>query len=519
MLASQAGIRVLKKGGNAVDGVVATALALGVVAPAFSGIGGGGFLLVHLKKSGQSLYVDYREVAPRRAKRDMFRPDADGEAVGLENSMGYKSVGVPGSVAGLTFALENYGTMKFRDVAAHAIEYARKGFEVSKLLGYIMANNVDNASEKFRRYKETGKVWLNGGRPHRVGEKKVNKEFADVLELVSREGKDAFYHGKFAKALSKDMEKNGGLITEDDLAKFAPRVRRPVMGTYRDYEVHAMPPPSLGGMAIIQMLNMFENLDLGGMGHNTPEAISAMVKGMGLAYSSLQKEVGDPEFLDVQVARLISKDFARKLWSGSTERGNRPDTTRRNWTTHMSVIDKERNVAAITESLECFFGSGVTPPGTGFCLNDTMHDFDVAPGGINEVRAGKKPRSNMTPTLILKEGEPVLVAGSAGGPRIVTATLQTILNALEHGMDIDDAVNAPRIHYQGSGSIKTESRVPASVRKRLKKMGFETEIPNVLQLTPGYDLYFGGVHAIMAGKGGELRGGADKRRLGAVAAY
>jgi gamma-glutamyltranspeptidase/glutathione hydrolase len=335
---------------------------------------------------------------------------------------------------------------------------------------------------------------------------------------VSKDGKDAFYQGKVAKILSEDMEKNGGLVTEDDLAKFSVKVRKPVTGTYRDYEVHAMPPPSLGGAAIVQMLNMFENVDLGGMGHNTPETIAVMAKAMGLAYSSLKKEVADPDFAEVPLAKLISKEFARKLWSGSTERGT-ADTTRKNWTTHMSVIDKERNVGAITESLECFFGSGITPPGTGFCLNDTMHDFDVAPGNLNSIAPGKKPRSNMTPTLILREGEPVLVAGSAGGPRIVTATLQTILNALDHGMEIEDAVNAPRIHYQGSGSIKTESRVPASVRTSLNQMGFETEIPHVVQLTPGYDLYFGGVHAIMAGKKGELRGAADKRRLGGVAAY
>ena len=285
VLASQAGLKILKKGGNAVDAVVATALSLGVVAPAFSGIGGGGFLLVHLRKTGVSLYVDYREVAPKKARPDMYKPDSDGEAVDFENSMGYRSVGVPGSIAGLTFALENYGTMKFRDVAVDAIEHGRRGFEISRLLGYIMANNIDNSTEKFRRYGETGKVWMNGRRPYRVGEEKVNKEFADVLELISKEGKDSFYDGKIAKILTEDMAKNGGLITEDDLAKFSVKVRKPVVGTYREFQVHAMPPPSLGGAAIVQMLNMFENIDLGGMGHNTAETISVMAKAMGLAYS------------------------------------------------------------------------------------------------------------------------------------------------------------------------------------------------------------------------------------------
>jgi gamma-glutamyltranspeptidase/glutathione hydrolase len=492
---------------------------LGVVAPAFSGVGGGGFLLVHLRKQGKTLYIDYRETAPSKATPGMFKVDEEGEAVNLENSMGYKAVGVPGTIAGMTHAVEKYGNLKFKDVASYAIEYAKKGFAISKILAYIMANNVDNSYEKFRRFKETGKVWLKGGRPFRAGEKKTDKEFASALELVCAQGADAFYQGKIGKALVDDMAENGGLITLADLSKYRIVEKKPVVGTYRDYEVVAMPPPSLGGTAIVQLLNLFENLDLGGMGHNKPETIGTMAKALGLVYSNLRKNVGDPAFADVPVEKLASKNFARKLWFGEGERGSAQDSARKNWTTHMSVIDKERNVAAITESLECFFGSGVTIPGTGICLNDTMHDFDTQQGGINSITPGKRPVSNMTPTLLLKDGEPFLVAGSAGGPRIVTATLQTILNVVEHAMDIQEAVDAPRMHYQGAGAIKVESRIPGTVRKRLEGMGYSWEVPNYTQLTPGYDLYFGGVHAVMVGKKGELRGGADTRRQGWVAAY
>ncbi|MCS4539884.1 MAG: gamma-glutamyltransferase [Thaumarchaeota archaeon] len=518
-LASEAGLKVLKRGGNAVDAVVATALSLGVVAPAFSGVGGGGFMLVHLGKQGKTLYIDYRETAPAKATRDMFKADADGEAVNLENSMGYRAVGVPGSIAGLTHAIENYGNLKFKDVASHAIEYAKRGFAISKILAYIMANNVDNSFEKFRRFGETGKTWLKDGRPLKAGKMMANKELASALELVTAEGADAFYHGKLGESLVNDMAKNGGLIRDSDLSHYELAERKPVTGTYRDYEVVAMPPPSLGGMAMVQLLNLFENLDLKGMGHNRPETIATMAKALGLVYGNLRKSVADPAFMEVPVERLSSKDFARKLWFGEGERGSAQDTTRKNWTTHMSVIDKERNVAAITESLECFFGSGVTIPGTGICLNDTMHDFDTQQGGINSIEPGKRPVSNMTPTLLLKDGEPFLVAGSAGGPRIVTATLQTILNVVEHGMDIPEAVNAPRMHYQGTGAIRIESRIPPGVRKKLDAMGYSTQVPNYSQLTPGYDLYFGGVHAALVGKRGELRGGADKRRQGHVAAY
>jgi len=517
-LASAAGLRILKQGGNAVDAAVAASLALGVVAPAFSGIGGGGFFMVR-PKEGETVYLDYREVAPRGSRPEMFRLDEDGQVQGFANSMGYLAVGVPGTVAGLTQALEGYGRLKFRDVALPAIDYARKGFAVSRFLGHILSNNVDNASLKVRRFPETGRTWLKQGRPYRAGERRQVRDLADSLELISREGNDAFYQGSIARSLAADMSRNGGLLDVSDLGRYSVKVRKPVVGTYRGLEVHAMPPPSLGGIAIIQLLNIFEGMDLGGTGLNTAETIAAMARALSTVLPRLRREVADPDFQPCDLGKLCSKDHAAKLWFGRGERGSSPGRAPGSQTTHLSVIDEEGNVAAVTESVECYFGSGVTVPGTGFLLNDTMHDFDPSRGAANSIAPGKRPVSNMTPTLLLRDGEPYLVAGSAAGPRIVTATLQTILNVVDHSLDIQKAVDAPRFHYQGSGAIRMESRIGERVRKRLRGMGFESESPNYLQLKPGYDVYFGGVNAVLVGKRGERRGAADSRRQGSVAAY
>jgi len=509
---------VLKKGGNAVDAAVATSLVLGVVAPAFSGIGGGGFLMVH-PRDGETLYIDYREVAPRRAKPRMFELGADGEAVDFANSMGYRAVGVPGTIAGLTYALENYGTMKFGEVASHAVAFARQGFEVSTFLGAIMSNNVDNAVTKFRRFPNAAKEWIKDGRTYRKGEKKLSPDYAKVLDSVTRGGAEAFYKGAIAKAIADDMSRNGGLIDAEDFAAYSVQVRKPVKGTYRGYEVHAMPPPSSGGTAIIQLLNIFEDIDIGGMGLNSAGTIATMAKALAVVWPDLRRHVGDPAFVKVDADKLTSKEYAAKLWFGRGERGAGGDKGTKNWTSHMSVVDKDRNVAAVTESIECYFGSGVVAPGTGFFLNDTMHDFDIIPEGPNAIAPGKRPRSNMTPTLLLRDGAPYLVAGSAAGPRIVTAVLQTILNVVDHGLDLQTAIDSPRFHYQGTGALKVESRIKPSVIKKLKDAGFSSESPNYLQLKPGYDVYFGGVHAIQVADDGFLTGGADTRRQGSAVAY
>jgi gamma-glutamyltranspeptidase/glutathione hydrolase len=517
-LASAAGLRILKQGGNAVDAAVAASLALGVVAPAFSGLGGGGFMLIR-PKGGETVYLDYREVAARASRPGMFKLDDDGGPAGFANSMGHLAVAVPGTVAGLTRALDSYGRLKFGEVAAPAIRYARRGFEVSRFFGLIMSNNVDNATLKIRSFPETSRNWLTGARTFRPGERVSNRELAASLEMVARDGAGAFYGGPIGRAIAREMSENGGLIDESDLSRYSVKERKPVGGSYRGLEVQAMPPPSLGGIAIIQLLNVFENMDLGATGLNTPETIAAMARALAVVFPALRKEIGDPDFVPLDVPRLCSKEHAAKLWFGRGERGTAGGRGPGSETTHLSVIDEEGNVAAITESVECYFGSGVTVPGTGIILNDTMHDFDPAPGIANSIAPGKRPASNMTPTLLLKDGEPYLVAGSAAGPRIVTATLQTILNVVDHALSLQRAVDAPRIHFQGAGAVRMESRIGPEVRRRLRKLGFESETPNYLQLREGFDVYFGGVHAALVGRHGERVGAADPRRQGSVAAY
>ena len=517
-LASAAGLKVLRGGGNAVDAAVATSLVLGVVAPAFSGIGGGGFMMVRMKDE-ETRYIDYRETAPRAAKADMFRLDRDGSPEGSANSAGYLSVAVPGTVAGLNYALENYGNLRFGDVASQAISFARDGFQVSPLMAAIMTDRVKSSVQKIARFPESRGEWLKRGRGLRRGEKKVSANFAKALELVAKGGPDAFYRGELARMIAGDMSLNGGLVDERDLADYHIQVRKPVKGTYRGFEVHAMPPPSLGGTALIQLLNLFEDVDLSGMGLNSAETIAAMAKALSLVWPDLKRQIGDPSFIRADTRSLTSKEYAARLWLSQARRGVERDLSGKDWTSHLSVVDGDGNVAAVTESLECYFGSGVIVPGTGFFLNDTMHDFDPRPGGPNSVGPGRRPVSNMTPTLLLKDGRPYLVAGSAAGPRIVTATLQTIVNVLDHAMDVQDAVDAPRFHYEGFGPLKVESRIVPAVRERLRGMGFEPDVPHFVELKRGYDAYFGGVNAVLVDGRGELRGGADPRRQGAVAAY
>lgn len=513
-LASAAGAKVLRSGGNAVDAAVATSLVLGVVAPAFSGMGGGGFMMVR-PRDQDTLYIDYRETAPGATTPGMFPVDEGGLGAGFENSMGHRSVGVPGTAAGLTLALERYGTMKFKDVASEAVRLARDGFEISVGMGAILSKNIDNAVTKLRRFSESGKEWMKDGRPYRTGETKVSAEFARSIQSVARDGRDGFYSGAIARAIATEMSRAGGLLTESDLHGYRVEVRKPVKGEYRGIEVHAAPPPSLGGIALIQTLNILEDTDIRGMGLNTPDGIAAVADALSVVWPDVRARVADPAFVKADTDRLTSKDYAAKLWFSRGERG--AEAAGRHCTTHLSVVDGAGGVAAITESLECYFGSGVTAPGTGFFLNDTMHDFDAAPGRVNSVAPKKRPASNMTPTLLLKDGEPFLVAGSAGGPRIVTATLQTILNIVDHSLDAQQAVDAPRFHFNGSGPLKVESRIRAPVLAHLRKMGFTTDVPNYLQLKPGFDVYFGGVNTVMVGKARRLTGGADPRRLGSVA--
>ena len=516
--ASQSGLSVLQRGGNAIDAAAAVALTLGVVQPAWSGIGGGGFMLIHLAKTGENIIIDYRETAPKRATAGMYRLRADGEVADDENSIGFKAVGVPGALAGLTLALDRYGTTTLKDAAQDAIGYATNGYDVSPFLASIMLLNSDAAYDKFIANPATGKLMLKpDGSTYRTGEKLVMSDLARSLERIADNGIAEFYEGSLADAIVTDMAENGGLLGKDDLMGYETRFRDPLVASYKGMQIITMPPPSSGGVALVQLLKVLEDVGLRGKGPNTVETIDMMAKALGSVWPA-RARVADPDYADVPVDDLVSEPFVAKLkekaFDGDSSGSGKVDFRDNSQTTHFSVIDGEGNVVAVTESVECYFGSGVVVPDTGILLNDTMHDFDPAPGGLNSVQPGMRPMSSMTPTIFMKDGAPVLVLGSAAGPRIITAVFQVALNVLEHGMNVQDAIDAPRFHFQGGegNPLVVESRLPEQVRSDLAGLGYTIEVRDE------YDFFFGGVHAISA-RDGTLHGGADPRRDGGALAY
>lgn len=514
-LAAEAGVEVLKKGGNAIDAAVATALAVSVVEPNASGLGGGGFMLIRFAKTGETVVIDYREVAPQKATPDMYKV-VDGKVVDDADHIGYKAVAVPGYVAGLSLALKKYGTMKLADVMQPAIKYAEEGITVTATLSGIIKDNFD----KISKFPATAKIYLKDGLPYEAGDKLVNKDYAKTLRLIAAKGPDVFYKGEIADAIAKDMAANGGLITKADLAAYQPSIRKPVSGTYRGYEIISSPPPSSGGTHVIEILNMLENYDVKKLGHNTPDALQLWTEVIRRVFADRGKYMGDPAVVKVPLDGLLSKEYAKERAkdidlnkAGTEVTAGDPSAYEGAHTTHLSVIDKEGNMVALTQTIECFFGSGVVVPGLGFLLNDEMDDFDVEPGRANSPGPGKKPLSSMSPTLVLKDGKPFLSVGSPGGPRIITAVAQVLSNIIDHGMSIQEAIEAARIHADNQ-SVYVEGRIPEQVRQALEAKGQKVTVKKE------YDLYFGGAQGVLFDTAkGEFHGGADPRRDGKAVGY
>ncbi len=512
-LAARAGLEILKKGGNAIDAAAATALALGVVTPAFCGTGGGGFALIWLASKQKSIFLDYRERAPVQSKEDMFQLTSAGKVVGDRNSVGYKAVAVPGTVAGHSLLVEQFGNLTLRSVLQPAIRYARRGFGVSEGMADVWKLSVT----KLRRSRGSRAVYLKKGKPFRRGNRIMPKDLAASLASIAKHGGREFYEGKISDKILRDMTENNGLVSEKDLQGYKPTLREPVRGSYKGYEIVSAPPPSSGGAIIIQSLNALENYSLDNFGQNSAKALHLIAEVLTRAYAGVRPHICDPNFSQSPVNELISKDFARRITSGIL-----PNTATHalqpvdppggptSSTSHITVIDGQQNVVALTESIECYFGSGVVVPETGIILNDTMHDFDPRPHQLNSVGPGKIPMSSMSPTIIMKEGRTFLVAGSAGGTRIVSSTLQTIINVLEFGHSIRDAVSSPRIHTQDN-LVEMESRIPKSTIEGLQKMGHH------LKVRKPSEMYFGGVQAALVDGG--FDGAADPRRDGIAAGY
>lgn len=516
--ASKIGVEVMKKGGNAVDAAVATAFAISVFEPNASGIGGGGFMLIRMAKTGKTVVIDYREKAPAKATPDMFVLDENGKVVNDEITVGGKASGVPGTVAGLLTALEKYGTMKRADVMAPAIKHAGEGIIVSKNLEGIIQDNY----EKLVKFDAASEVYLKDGLPYEAGDRLVNKDLAATLTKISKEGKKAFYEGEIAKKIADEVQKQGGLMTVEDLKNYTIEEREPVVGKYRDYTIISCPPASSGGTHIVQLLNMVENYDLKAMGDNTPESWHIWAESMKQAFADRAEYMGDTAYVKVPLKGLTSKEYAKEVVkkidlekAGKDIKIGDPSKYESGSTTHFSVMDKDGNMVAVTQTINYFFGSGVVVPGTGIMMNNEMDDFVPQKNMKNSIEGGKRPLSSMSPTLVLDpKNRPLMTIGSPGATRIIPAVALTISNVIDHGMTLQEAINAPRIAQFQSGKLNAEGRMSFESYNRLQEMGHE------INMRGTYDNYFGGVQGIMMDYDTKtLQGGADPRRDGQAAAF
>jgi len=463
MLASRTGVEILKQGGNAVDAAVAVAFSLAVTLPRAGNIGGGGFMLVHLAKENKTIAIDYREMAPSKAKKDIFL-DENGDAVAKLSREHGLAVGVPGTVMGMSLALEKYGTMTMAQVTVPAIKMAQEGISVSPDLAVSLAG----LKRRMSQWPSTAAIFYKAdGSDYQVNDMLKQPELAHSLQLIAEKGTKGFYEGETAEKLVKAVQEAGGIMTLEDLKHYKAVEREPVRGQYRGYEVVSMPPPSSGGVHIIEMLNVLQQFPIDEFGHNTAQTIHVMAEAMKHAYADRSEYLGDPDFYTVPVKQLTDKDYAQKIASQIALNKTTPSSEIKpgnlapyesDQTTHFSVVDKWGNAVSNTYTLNFSYGSGLVAKGTGILLNNEMDDFSAKPGtpngyglvggDANAVEGNKRPLSSMSPTIVMKDGKPFLVTGSPGGSRIITTTLQIIMNVIDHGLNIAEASNAARVHHQ-----------------------------------------------------------------------
>ncbi len=463
ILASEAGARVLAEGGNAVDAAVAVGFALAVVRPRAGNIGGGGFMLVYAAEDGETSAIDYREAAPIQADRDMFL-EGDGNVDRQRAMFSHLSSGVPGTVAGLHFAHQKYGRLPWKKLLAPAIELAREGYTVS----YDMSRALERSRERLSRDASTLEYFYKADDSgYQQGELFVQADLAWSLTQIAEHGPDAFYRGEIAAKIIAEMEKGGGLIDAESLAAYKPVIREPLRGTYRGYDIVTMPPSSSGGIHVIQMLNILEHFPVRQYGAESANNVHLLIEVAKLAYADRSKHLGDLDYYDVPIDWLTSKEYAKRLAAGIDMQKARPSediapgvapAKESIDTTHFSVIDRDGNMVANTYTLNLSFGSGMSVDGAGFLLNNEMDDFSAKPGSpnafgmlggtANAIQPGKRPLSSMTPTMVFKDGEPIVATGSPGGSRIIMAVLQMVVNVIDHEMNIGVAANAPRMHHQ-----------------------------------------------------------------------
>jgi gamma-glutamyltranspeptidase/glutathione hydrolase len=528
--ASQVGVDILKKGGNAVDAAVAVGFALAVTYPAAGNIGGGGFMVIHLA-NGKNTTIDYREKAPLSAHRDMYL-NKDGAFEPMLSQQGTTSAGVPGSVAGLIYALEKYGTLPLSEVIQPAIELARTGWKLNDR----DARYFNEGLPLFEKYPSTKKIYLNDSTTYKAGELFRQEDLSWTLEQIKEKGRDGFYKGRVAGLLIKQVKSSGGYITADDLDKYTPIEREPVTGTYRGYEVISMAPPSSGGIALIELLNILENYNLTQEGWNNSQYVHHLVEAMKYVYSDRTYHLGDADFYPVPEKQLTSKSYAKTIFNRIEKAGNKavpygkihsPEVnhySESTETTHYSIYDSFGNAVSTTTTINSLFGSGIIVDSAGFFLNNEMDDFSSKPGAQNQfgllgseansIQPEKRMLSSMTPAIILQNGKPYIIAGSPGGSTIITVVLQVILNCIDFNMNIRQAVESPRFHHQWvPDSIYYERKAfTDNVRNELTQMGYNFIDEGVEQRILGI------VEAIMVDQKNNIIYGADDPRGGGLAA-
>ncbi len=485
-LASEVGADILRQGGNAVDAAVAVGYALAVVFPAAGNIGGGGFMTVQFA-DGRKTFLDFREKAPLAATETMYQ-DAQGNVVPGLSTRGYLAVAVPGSVAGFEAARERYGTMPRDRLIAPAVALADQGFVLEQ--GDV--DSLGSAAKDLAQDPAAAAIFLKtGGQPYKAGERLVQKDLAGSLSLIARDGADAFYKGAVGEAIVKASRANRGILDMADFERYKVREMKPVECDYRGYRIASAPPPSSGGVIICEILNILEGYPMGELGFRSAKSVHYMVEAMRHAYVDRNSYLGDPDFVKNPVDRLLDKGYAEKIRAAidpekaGDSKALRPGVPphEATQTTHYSIVDKDGNAVAVTYTLNDWFGARVVAPGTGILLNDEMDDFTAKPGvpnlyGLvqgeaNAIRPAKTPLSSMSPTIMSKDGKPVMVIGSPGGSRIITITLQAIMNVVDYGMDVQEAIDAPRIHHQWQPETVSIERFALSpdTKRMLEAMG------------------------------------------------
>ena len=543
-LASHVGVEVMQSGGNAVDAAVATGFALAVVHSPAGNIGGGGFMLIRMA-DGTTHFIDYREKAPAAATRDMFL-DAQGNVIEGASEIGYKSIGVPGSVAGLVYAEKKYGKLTLKQVMAPAIKLAREGYALT------WEEAQDLHDRYLAEFAESRRVFQRNGDYYHAGEIFRQPDLARTLERIAQKPDD-FYHGAMARQLAAAMHKGGGLITADDLAHYEVKEREPVRGTYRGYDVISAPPPSSGGTVLIESLNILEGYDLATMGDRSAQSIHFTVEAFRRAFFDRAEFMGDPDFAKIPVAQLLDKKYAA-AWrdtiepahassSASLKRpavfseleqyaASHPPATappESNHTTHYSVMDADGNAVSVTTTLNDWFGSRVTADGLGFLLNDEMDDFSSKPGvpnsdgliqsNANAVGPGKRPLSSMTPTIVVHDGKAVMVLGSPGSSKIITTVANVFMGVVDYGMNIQEAVNAPRFHNQWMPDVvNVEKWFSPDTVSDLRQTGYNIEIG--LRYGDEISPYWSDAECIaIDSKTGDRLGASDGRNGGKAVGY